>query len=79
MLEIEEVMPFYLCNGPTAGFVCVDEECDEGCKHTTLGNFAKNPHSVRLLKKFVETFDFIVDDYGRLQCWEKEKNDKSKD
>ena len=74
MMEIDEVMPYYLCNGAR---MCGDNKqwCgqDDGCKHTTCELFAKNEESVELFKRFTDSFHFVVDDYGKLICTEKEK------
>lgn len=71
MLEIDEIMPLYLCdkNG------CDDSSKEFGCgdcAHTTNELLAKNKESIDILNRFRDAFNCIVDDYGRLQVWEKE-------
>ncbi len=70
-MEIEEVMPLYLCNQED----CIDkawkEECGE-CVHTSNEQFAKNQESVELFKKFCDTFSLALDENGRLIVWENE-------
>lgn len=75
MIEIDEVMPFYICGEKVdAGECIVDENhyyCSEECHHITNPMYAKNKETIKLFEKFVDTFDVIVDDNGRLVCIEK--------
>lgn len=76
MLEIDEKMPFYICEYSecNSGFKCPvnSHGCYEDCKHTTSPFHAENPESVKIFEKFCDTFHVVVDDYGRLVCTEKE-------
>lgn len=74
MVEIDEVMPFYICKKQADG-KCVlnnSNDCFEECNHTTNPAFAKDHESVNIFEKFCDTFHVVVDDYGRLVCTEKE-------
>ncbi len=74
MLEIDEKIPYYICNQSKE--CCTSETCGgEYCKHTTLPIYAAHPENVELLNKFFDVFDVSVDDYGRLNCIEKEIKD----
>ena len=74
MLEIDEIVPFYLCKGGSSDICVVNMlSCYEDCKHVTIPTFAKNESSVKIFEKFCETFNVVVDDYGRLNCFEKEE------
>lgn len=59
MLEIEEVIPFYLR---------IDED-----EHTTNPFYARNQEMVKLFEEFNKAFHVVVDDYGRLICTERKK------
>ncbi len=58
MLEIEEVIPYYL-------------EIDEEGGHIQNPLYAKNQESVIIFEKFFETFHVVIDEYGRLVCTER--------
>lgn len=72
MLEIEEMMPFYICKKDNVrcnqSITCGGEDCN----HTTFPIHAKNTESIELFNRFFDTFHVCVDDYGRLVCTEKE-------
>lgn len=71
MLEIDEMMPFYICGDKEMHELCQARYCG-ACKHITNPSFAKNKEAVELFNKFCETFHVCIDDYGRLVCTEKE-------
>ena len=79
MLEIDEVMPHYICEYEecNSGFKCPENNkgCYEECKHTTSPFHAMNRETVALFMKFCDTFNVVVDDYGRLLCVEKEEKE----
>ena len=77
MLEIEEKIPFYICEKDHTSGMCVlngGNECFEECNHVTNPMYALNKSSVMLLDQFFETFNVVIDDMGRLLCIEKENN-----
>lgn len=75
MIEINEVIPFYTCNKTQDCRVSVT--CGD-CVHTQCEIFAKNANAVEIYNLFCDTFGCIVDDYGRLLVYEKEKDDGKK-
>ena len=70
MLDVEGAKALFLCNGKRC---CGD--CTEECKHTPVEEYAKNKDSVELFKKFTESFSFVIDDDGKLLCWEKDNKE----
>lgn len=74
MLEIDEMMPFYICEKRKDGKCVLNEcnDCCDECKHTTNLMYAKNPDAAATFGKFFDTFNVVIDDYGRLVCMEKE-------
>ena len=69
MLELDGAKALYLCDrNDHCKFPCFGE-----CEHTTNPEHAKNIESVELFKRFMDSFNFIVDDDNKLICWEKEK------
>ena len=75
MLEIDEKVPFYICSKKTDGKCVLNEnnECFEECNHISIPVHAKHKNAVVLFEKFCDTFNLVIDDYGRLVCTEKEK------
>ena len=71
MIEINEIMPLYICGKEKD---CnVSPSCGEdGCNHTTSPFNAANPETVDIFNKFAELFYVYVDDMGRLNCVEKD-------
>lgn len=74
MIEINEIMPLYLCRRDadcSTSVTCAnqDEDC---CKHTTCELYAKNADAVMIFNLFADTFDCVVDENGRLVITEKE-------
>lgn len=74
MMEIDEVMPLYLCTENKDG-PCVlnGEECFPECHHTSNPFYAKNKESKDIFEEFTKRFEVVVDDNGRLMCIEREK------
>ena len=72
MIEIDEAVPYYICERPG---ICHenDEPCFEECHHTTSPFHAKNPNTRVIFEEFMNTFHVVVDENGRLICTEKEK------
>lgn len=71
MIEINEIMPLYICNRTpecSASPTCGEDECN----HTTSPFSAANRESVEVFNKFAELFYVYVDDMGRLNCVEKD-------
>ena len=75
MIEIDEVIPVYLCN-KNAPCGC-SIKCDD-CIHTLDETYAKNANAVEIANLFMDTFSYIVDDDGKLFIWEKEKGNADK-
>lgn len=75
MIEIDEVVPVYLCNknAPCMGTI----KCDD-CIHTADETYALNANAVEIANLFMDTFSYIVDEDGKLFIWEKEKKDAGK-
>lgn len=73
MLEIDEMMPFYICEGSKDVCYVNGKLCWDECHHTTLPVHVKNEESIDIFNKFSNTFHVAVDDMGRLVCFEKEK------
>lgn len=76
MLEIDEKVPFYICEFENLGGD--GPNCYAECHHTTSPFHAKHKEAVDIFNKFCDTFHVCVDDYGRLICTEKENEDDSK-
>lgn len=73
MMEIDEIIPYYICDQQKecrVSCTCV-EDC---CRHTTDVLHFKNQASVELLNKFFDTFHVCLDDNGRLLCTERISN-----
>lgn len=71
MIEINEIMPLYICNQKMDCNVSVTCGGDE-CIHTTSPFNAANPEAVDIFNKFAELFYVYVDDMGRLNAVEKD-------
>ncbi len=76
MLEIDELVPVYICNRERNCHYMNKFCCDEHCSHTFYPGNAKNKESIELFIKFCETFNVVVDDYGRLICTERINKDE---
>ncbi len=76
MLEIEETMPYYICEfenfGDDGPSCFVNGVCQKECHHTISPFHAKHKEAIDIFNKFCDTFHVCVDDYGRLVCTEKE-------
>ena len=76
MIEIDEIMPFYLCSKFNKEFEpCLvnNKPCFDECKHVQNPLFARDQEAVKIFETFVDRFNCLVDDNGRLCVWEKEK------
>lgn len=75
LIEIEEVVPYYICN--KSRYCNKSEGCGgDMCHHTISSTFAQNQDSIALLEEFKRRFHVVVDDYGRLICTEREETDE---
>ncbi len=75
LIEIEEIVPYYICN--KSRYCNKSEGCGgDMCHHTISSTFAQNQDSIALLEEFKKRFHVVVDDYGRLICTEKEETNE---
>ena len=72
MLEIDEIMPYYICKRDQYDCLIDGNGCFEECHHTSFPLHAKNQESVAILEAFTKRFSLVVDAYGRLVCTERE-------
>ena len=75
MIEIDEMVPLYICERSLGSCFSNSQLCDDECKHTWTPIHAVDQTAVSVFEEFASRFNVCVDDYGRLICTEKETGD----